>query len=378
MLPAAHSLLFLQNITGFMVGREFETRGIAKDGAKLVTAVASAQVPKITLLVGGSFGAGNYGMCGRAYSPRFLFSWPNSRISVMGGEQASSVLATVRRDNYEAEGKAWSAEEEEAFKAPIRAKYEEEGSPYHATARLWDDGIILPSETRRVLGLALSACLNAPIPRQGSACSGCEGERRALPIRHAGGVFQTPGCTCVYGAWPLPCSATIAFPSGCSRGVSGVISGGRSDMLKLVAWMGAGAVAALWSVICLGLFVIVSLIEGVFEGGAAVASAPLGGMDFGIGWLSDLIGDIGQIAVLLLWLGGLFAIWIIKRLVVSRRARSAAAAYAGKAAYGAARYAGPMVVRKHPVGRAAVFAASPLGRRIASMAAGRLKPLRRS
>ncbi len=141
-------------------------------------------------------------------------------------------------------------------------------------------------------------------------------------------------------------------------------------MLKLVAWMGAGALAALWSVICLGLFVIVSLIEGVFEGGAAVASAPLGGMDFGIGWLSDLIGDIGQIAVLLLWLGGLFAIWIIKRLVVSRRARSAAAAYAGKAAYGAARYAGPMVVRKHPLGRAAVFAASPLGRRIASMAAG--------
>jgi 3-methylcrotonyl-CoA carboxylase beta subunit len=157
-------LLFLQNITGFMVGRDFETRGIAKDGAKLVTAVASARVPKITVLVGGSFGAGNYGMCGRAYSPRFLFTWPNSRISVMGGEQAASVLATVRRDNLEAEGKEWSAEEEEAFKAPIRGKYEEEGSPYHATARLWDDGLILPSETRRVLGLALSACLNAPIP----------------------------------------------------------------------------------------------------------------------------------------------------------------------------------------------------------------------
>jgi 3-methylcrotonyl-CoA carboxylase beta subunit len=157
-------LLFLQNITGFMVGREFETRGIAKDGAKLVTAVACAQVPKITLLVGGSFGAGNYGMCGRAYSPRFLFSWPNSRISVMGGEQAASVLATVRRDNIEGEGKSWSAEEEEAFKAPVRAKYEEEGSPYHATARLWDDGIILPSETRRVLALAFSACLNAPVP----------------------------------------------------------------------------------------------------------------------------------------------------------------------------------------------------------------------
>jgi 3-methylcrotonyl-CoA carboxylase beta subunit len=157
-------LLFLQNISGFMVGRQYEAGGIAKDGAKLVTAVACAQVPKITLLVGGSFGAGNYGMCGRAYSPRFLFTWPNSRISVMGGEQAASVLATVRRDNIEAEGKSWSAEEEEAFKAPIRNKYEEEGSPYYATARLWDDGIILPSETRRVLALAFSAALNAPIP----------------------------------------------------------------------------------------------------------------------------------------------------------------------------------------------------------------------
>lgn len=157
-------LLFLQNITGFMVGRDVETRGIAKDGAKLVTAVASANVPKITLLVGGSYGAGNYGMCGRAYSPRFLFTWPNSKISVMGGEQAASVLATVRRDNIEAEGKSWSVEEEESFKAPIRAKFEEEGSPYHATARLWDDGVILPSETRRVLALAFSACLNAEIP----------------------------------------------------------------------------------------------------------------------------------------------------------------------------------------------------------------------
>jgi 3-methylcrotonyl-CoA carboxylase beta subunit len=156
-------LLFLQNISGFMVGRQYESGGIAKDGAKLVTAVACARVPKITLLVGGSFGAGNYGMCGRAYSPRFLFSWPNSRISVMGGEQAASVLATVRRDNFEAEGKDWSAEEEAAFKAPIKAKYEEEGSPYYATARLWDDGIILPSETRRVLALAFSACLNAPV-----------------------------------------------------------------------------------------------------------------------------------------------------------------------------------------------------------------------
>ena len=156
-------LLFLQNISGFMVGSQYESGGIAKDGAKLVTAVATARVPKITLLVGGSFGAGNYGMCGRGYSPRFLFSWPNSRISVMGGEQAASVLATVRRDNIEAEGRQWSAEDEEAFKAPIRAKYEEEGSPYHATARLWDDGIILPSETRRVLALAFSACLNAPV-----------------------------------------------------------------------------------------------------------------------------------------------------------------------------------------------------------------------
>jgi len=157
-------LLFLQNISGFMVGRQYEAGGIAKDGAKLVTAVACAQVPKVTLLVGGSFGAGNYGMCGRAYSPRFLFTWPNSRISVMGGEQAASVLATVRRDNIEAEGKSWSAEDEEAFKAPIRDKYEQEGSPYYATARLWDDGIILPSETRRVLALAFSAALNAPIP----------------------------------------------------------------------------------------------------------------------------------------------------------------------------------------------------------------------
>jgi 3-methylcrotonyl-CoA carboxylase beta subunit len=156
-------LLFLQNISGFMVGREYETGGIAKDGAKLVTAVACARVPKITVIIGGSFGAGNYGMCGRAYGPRFLFTWPNSRISVMGGEQAASVLATVRRDNIEADGKQWSAEDEEAFKAPIRSKYEEEGSPYYATARLWDDGIILPSETRRVLALALSATLNAPV-----------------------------------------------------------------------------------------------------------------------------------------------------------------------------------------------------------------------
>ncbi|MGO9756720.1 MAG: carboxyl transferase domain-containing protein [Roseiarcus sp.] len=156
-------LLFLQNISGFMVGRQYEAGGIAKDGAKLVTAVASARVPKITLIVGGSFGAGNYGMCGRAYGPRFLFAWPNARISVMGGEQAASVLATLRRDALEAEGKTWSADEEAAFKAPIRAKYESEGSPYFATARLWDDGIIAPSQTRRVLALAFSACLNAEI-----------------------------------------------------------------------------------------------------------------------------------------------------------------------------------------------------------------------
>ena len=156
-------LLFLQNITGFMVGSEVEAGGIAKDGAKLVAAVASAAVPKITIIVGGSYGAGNYGMCGRAFSPRFLFTWPNARISVMGGEQAASVLATIRRDNLEAEGTEWSAEEEEAFKAPVRESYDAEGNPYYATARLWDDGILLPSETRDVLGLALAACLNAPI-----------------------------------------------------------------------------------------------------------------------------------------------------------------------------------------------------------------------
>jgi 3-methylcrotonyl-CoA carboxylase beta subunit len=157
-------LLFLQNISGFMVGRDYEAQGIAKNGAKLVTAVACAKVPKITLLVGGSFGAGNYGMCGRAYSPRFLFTWPNSKISVMGAEQAASVLGTVRRDNIEADGKTWSADEEEAFKAPIRDQIESEGNAYYATARLWDDGIILPSETRRVLGLAFAATLNAPVP----------------------------------------------------------------------------------------------------------------------------------------------------------------------------------------------------------------------
>src|SRR5690554_5913351 len=156
-------LVFLQNISGFMVGRKYEAGGIARDGAKLVTAVATAAVPKFTVVIGGSFGAGNYGMCGRAYSPRFLWMWPNARISVMGGEQAASVLATVRRDNIEARGESWSAEEEEAFKAPIRAQYEEQGHPYYASARLWDDGIIDPRDTRMCLGLGLSAALNAPL-----------------------------------------------------------------------------------------------------------------------------------------------------------------------------------------------------------------------
>jgi 3-methylcrotonyl-CoA carboxylase beta subunit len=155
-------LLFLQNITGFMVGRKYEAGGIAKDGAKMVTAVSCARVPKLTVILGGSFGAGNYGMCGRAFNPRFLWTWPNARISVMGGEQAASVLATVKRDNIEAKGGRWSKEEEEAFKAPIRSQYERQGHPYYATARLWDDGVIDPVDTRRVLGLALAACANAP------------------------------------------------------------------------------------------------------------------------------------------------------------------------------------------------------------------------
>ena len=157
-------LVFLQNITGFMVGRKYENEGIARNGAKMVTAVATAQVPKFTIIIGGSFGAGNYGMCGRAYSPRFLWMWPNARISVMGGEQAASVLATVKRDGIEGKGGQWSAEEEEAFKAPIRQQYEDQGHPYYATARLWDDGVIDPADTRRVLALGLSASMNAPIP----------------------------------------------------------------------------------------------------------------------------------------------------------------------------------------------------------------------
>ncbi|MFB7722132.1 carboxyl transferase domain-containing protein [Nocardia sp. NPDC056100] len=156
-------LLFLQNITGFMVGRDYEAGGIAKHGAKMVTAVACARVPKLTVVIGGSYGAGNYSMCGRAYSPRFLWMWPNARISVMGGEQAASVLATVRGDQLDGSGKPWSDEDQEAFKAPIRDQYEAQGNPYYSTARLWDDGVIDPADTRTVVGLALSACAQAPL-----------------------------------------------------------------------------------------------------------------------------------------------------------------------------------------------------------------------
>jgi 3-methylcrotonyl-CoA carboxylase beta subunit len=158
-------LVFLQNITGFMVGSKYESGGIAKDGAKLVTAVACAKVPKFTMIIGGSFGAGNYGMCGRAYDPRFLWMWPNARISVMGGEQAASVLAQVKRDGMEMHGETWSADEEEAFKTPIREQYESQGNPYYASARIWDDGIIDPADSRMVLGLGISAALNAPIEK---------------------------------------------------------------------------------------------------------------------------------------------------------------------------------------------------------------------
>ncbi|MFD7732486.1 carboxyl transferase domain-containing protein [Kitasatospora phosalacinea] len=157
-------LLFLQNITGFMVGRQYEAGGIAKHGAKMVTAVACTRVPKLTVVIGGSYGAGNYSMCGRAYSPRFLWMWPNAKISVMGGEQAASVLATVRRDQFEARGEDWSAEDEDEFKRPVREQYERQGNAYYATARLWDDGVIDPLQTRTVLGLALTACANAPLP----------------------------------------------------------------------------------------------------------------------------------------------------------------------------------------------------------------------
>ena len=157
-------LIFLQNLAGFMVGRDYEAGGIAKNGAKMVTAVATARVPKLTVVVGGSFGAGNYSMCGRAFSPRFLWMWPASRISVMGGNQASSVLATVTRDQLEARGEEWSAEDEESFRRPIRERYEEQGNPYYSTARLWDDGVIDPADTRTVLGLALDVCAGAPLP----------------------------------------------------------------------------------------------------------------------------------------------------------------------------------------------------------------------
>ncbi|MEU7046318.1 carboxyl transferase domain-containing protein [Streptomyces varsoviensis] len=165
-------LVFLQNISGFMVGRSYEAGGIAKHGAKMVTAVACTRVPKLTVVVGGSYGAGNYSMCGRAYSPRFLWMWPNAKISVMGGEQAASVLATVKRDQLEARGEEWSAEDEETFKAPVREQYETQGNAYYATARLWDDGVIDPLETRQVLGLALTACANAPLPQRDSAAPG--------------------------------------------------------------------------------------------------------------------------------------------------------------------------------------------------------------
>ena len=156
-------LIFLQNITGFMVGQQYESGGIAKHGAKMVMAVACAQVPKLTVLIGGSFGAGNYGMCGRAYDPRFMFMWPNARISVMGGEQAAGVMAQIKRDQFEREDKHWPAEDEKAFKQPILDTYEEQGHPYFASARLWDDGVIDPADTRMILGLSLSASLNKPI-----------------------------------------------------------------------------------------------------------------------------------------------------------------------------------------------------------------------
>ena len=168
LLPTTHQpTRTQQNITGFMVGKAYESGGIAKDGAKMVMAVACANVPKLTCVIGGSFGAGNYGMCGRSYSPRFMYMWPNSRISVMGGEQAASVLATVTRDGIERKGQEWSAEDEEKFKDPIRAKYEAEGSPYYASARLWDDGVIKPEDTRDVLGLSLAAALNKPVDDTG-------------------------------------------------------------------------------------------------------------------------------------------------------------------------------------------------------------------
>ena len=178
-------LLFLQNISGFMVGREYENGGIASDGAKLVTAVACSVVPKFTIVIGGSFGAGNYGMCGRAYDPRFLWMWPNARISVMGGEQASSVLATVKRDGIEAKGGEWSAEDEAAFKAPIRRSTTSRARPYYSTARIWDDGIIDPADTRRVLGMGLAVAANAPIGSPTTESSGCDERDRASLVEYA-------------------------------------------------------------------------------------------------------------------------------------------------------------------------------------------------
>ena len=167
-------LVFLQNITGFMVGRAYEAGGIAKHGAKLVTAVATTAVPKVTMLIGGSYGAGNYGMAGRAYSPRFLWTWPNSRIAVMGGEQAAGVLATVRREGIERKGGSWSAEEEAEFKRPTIEMFERQSHPLYASARLWDDGIVHPAKSREILALSLSAALNTPIGTRASGCSGCE------------------------------------------------------------------------------------------------------------------------------------------------------------------------------------------------------------
>jgi 3-methylcrotonyl-CoA carboxylase beta subunit len=176
-------LLFLQNITGFMVGRKYENGGIAKDGAKMVTAVATAQVPKFTVMIGGSFGAGNYGMCGRAYSPRFLWMWPNARISVMGGEQAASVLATVRRDGIEAKGGSNGARRRRRPSRRRSASSTSQGHPYYATARLWDDGVIDPAQTRRVLGLSLSASSTRRSRRRSSACSGCGAPRQPAVLR---------------------------------------------------------------------------------------------------------------------------------------------------------------------------------------------------
>jgi acetyl-CoA carboxylase carboxyltransferase component len=188
--PARHSVDFLQNITGFIVGSKYERAGIAKDGAKMVHAVANSVVPKFTVVIGGSFGAGNYGMCGRAYEPRLLWMWPNARISVMGAQQAASVLVTVKRDQLAREGKPLTAEDEDAIRQPILDKYEYEGSPYYSTARLWDDGIIDPAETRQKLALGLSAHTTRQSRRRASACSECETTQRTQRVR------RTPRHSC--------------------------------------------------------------------------------------------------------------------------------------------------------------------------------------